>query len=260
MPSPVVHFEIRSPDPDATRSFFGKLFGWTFPDGGIPDYSYVDTESRARYPVASARCRTARPWSRFSSGSRTSPLPWTPRWRRAERSSRPRHRCRGSPSGCWPTRRGKWWDWPRRTAEATGGGPAGLGQPTAGRLWCLILLTLPCSPGPPPETTPAFAELVEPFRRPVFRHCYRMLGSGADAEDATEDTLERAWRKLAAWSTARDALGAWLQRIATNICLDGLRARRTRIGPVGYGPPAAPGTMPWAARPGAGLGRAGERL
>ena len=36
MPSPVVHFEIRSPDPDATRAFFGKLFGWTFPGGGFP--------------------------------------------------------------------------------------------------------------------------------------------------------------------------------------------------------------------------------
>src|SRR5258708_5087315 len=43
MASPVVHFEIRSSDPDATRSFFGKLFGWTFPDGGIPGYSDVDT-------------------------------------------------------------------------------------------------------------------------------------------------------------------------------------------------------------------------
>jgi predicted enzyme related to lactoylglutathione lyase len=43
MASPVVHFEIRSADPDATRSFFGKLFGWTFPEGGIPGYSYVDT-------------------------------------------------------------------------------------------------------------------------------------------------------------------------------------------------------------------------
>jgi DNA-directed RNA polymerase specialized sigma24 family protein len=42
----------------------------------------------------------------------------------------------------------------------------------------------------------AFAELVEPFRGPVFRRCYRMLGSGADAEDATQDTLERAWRKV----------------------------------------------------------------
>ncbi len=36
MPSPVVHFEIRSSDPDATRSFFGKLFGWKFPEEGFP--------------------------------------------------------------------------------------------------------------------------------------------------------------------------------------------------------------------------------
>ena len=89
----------------------------------------------------------------------------------------------------------------------------------------------------------AFAELVEPLRGPVFRHCYRMLGSGADAEDATQDTLERAWLKLATYNGSGQ-FGAWLQRIATNICLDGLRARRTRIGLVGYGPPAAPGTVP----------------
>jgi predicted enzyme related to lactoylglutathione lyase len=50
MPSPVVHFEIRSADPDATRSFFGKLFGWTFPDGGIPGYSYVDTGVEGAIP------------------------------------------------------------------------------------------------------------------------------------------------------------------------------------------------------------------
>src|SRR5580704_7443873 len=89
----------------------------------------------------------------------------------------------------------------------------------------------------------AFAELVQPYQGSVFRHCYRMLGSGADAEDATQDTLERAWRKLASYGGS-GPFGAWLQRIATNVCLDGLRARRTRIGPVGYGPPAAPGTMP----------------
>jgi uncharacterized protein len=43
MPNPVVHFEIRSADPDATRSFFGQLFDWTYPDGGLPGYTYVDT-------------------------------------------------------------------------------------------------------------------------------------------------------------------------------------------------------------------------
>src|SRR3984893_19449155 len=89
----------------------------------------------------------------------------------------------------------------------------------------------------------AFATLVDPYQREVFRHCYRMLGSGADAEDATQDTLERAWRKLATYDGS-GAFGAWLRRIATNVCLDGLRARKTRIGPVGYGPPAAPGAMP----------------
>ena len=50
MPSPVVHFEIRSSDPDATRKFFGQLFGWTFPDGGIPGYSYVDTGVEGAVP------------------------------------------------------------------------------------------------------------------------------------------------------------------------------------------------------------------
>jgi predicted enzyme related to lactoylglutathione lyase len=39
MASPVVHFEIRSTDPDATRAFYGKLFGWTYPDGGMPGYT-----------------------------------------------------------------------------------------------------------------------------------------------------------------------------------------------------------------------------
>jgi RNA polymerase sigma-70 factor (ECF subfamily) len=89
----------------------------------------------------------------------------------------------------------------------------------------------------------AFAALAGPHRRAVFRHCYRMLGSGVDAEDATQDTLERAWRRLATYDGS-GPFGAWLQKIATNICLDGLRARRTRIGPGGSGPPAAPGTLP----------------
>lgn len=50
MASPVVHFEIRSADPDATRGFYGKLFGWTYPDGGIPGYTYVDTGAEGAVP------------------------------------------------------------------------------------------------------------------------------------------------------------------------------------------------------------------
>jgi uncharacterized protein len=59
MASPVVHFEIRSADPDATRAFYGKLFGWTYPDGGMPGYTYVDTGVEGAVPAASARCRVA---------------------------------------------------------------------------------------------------------------------------------------------------------------------------------------------------------
>src|SRR5450755_261574 len=88
----------------------------------------------------------------------------------------------------------------------------------------------------------AFATLVTAHERSVFRHCYRMLGSGPDAEDAVQDTLERAWRKLAAYDGS-GAFGAWLHRIATNVCLDALRTRRARLSPVGYGPSAAAGSI-----------------
>jgi len=50
MASPVVHFEIRSADPDATRAFYGKLFGWTYPDGGMPGYTSVDTGVEGAVP------------------------------------------------------------------------------------------------------------------------------------------------------------------------------------------------------------------
>jgi len=43
MGNPIVHFEIRSDDPDATRDFYAKLFGWTYPPGGFPGYTYVDS-------------------------------------------------------------------------------------------------------------------------------------------------------------------------------------------------------------------------
>src|SRR5579863_8578764 len=50
MPNPIVHFEIRSADPDASRSFYGELFGWSFPDGGMPGYSYVETGVEGAVP------------------------------------------------------------------------------------------------------------------------------------------------------------------------------------------------------------------
>jgi RNA polymerase sigma-70 factor (ECF subfamily) len=89
----------------------------------------------------------------------------------------------------------------------------------------------------------AFPDLVAPFQRSLFRHCYRMLGSGPDAEEAVQDAMLRAWRRLDTFG--RDgSFGGWLYRIATNVCLDALRSRKARVGPADIGPPSAPGTWP----------------
>ena len=52
MPHPVIHAEIRSADPDATRAFFGELFGWTYSDGAYPGYTFVDTGADGALPTA----------------------------------------------------------------------------------------------------------------------------------------------------------------------------------------------------------------
>jgi predicted enzyme related to lactoylglutathione lyase len=49
---PVIHAEIRSADPDATRAFFGELFGWTYSDGAFPGYTFVDTGAEGAIPTA----------------------------------------------------------------------------------------------------------------------------------------------------------------------------------------------------------------
>ena len=83
----------------------------------------------------------------------------------------------------------------------------------------------------------AFRRLLEPHRAELHAHCYRMLGSVHDAEDALQDALLRAWRGLPAFE-ARSSLRAWLYRIATNACLNAMQRRPARQLPVGYLPPS----------------------
>src|SRR5256885_7558296 len=73
----------------------------------------------------------------------------------------------------------------------------------------------------------AFRELTEPHRRELQMHCYRMLGSFQDAEDALQDTLLTAWQGLGGFE-GRASLRTWLYRIATNRCLNARRAASRR--------------------------------
>jgi RNA polymerase sigma-70 factor (TIGR02960 family) len=76
-------------------------------------------------------------------------------------------------------------------------------------------------------TESEFAALVEPHRRELHVHCYRMLGSFEEAEDQVQETLLRAWRGRGSFAGGA-GLRAWLYKIATNACLDALRSRARR--------------------------------
>jgi RNA polymerase sigma-70 factor, ECF subfamily len=91
----------------------------------------------------------------------------------------------------------------------------------------------------------AFRHLVETHRAALLAHCYRMLGSLDEAEDALQDTLLHAWRGLSGFD-GRGALRRWLYRIATNACLDAIARRPKRVVPIDYWPRdgAAPGALP----------------
>ena len=89
----------------------------------------------------------------------------------------------------------------------------------------------------------SFEELVEPYRARLRLHCYRMLGSSSDSDDLVQETLTRAFRfrhTLADDGTVRP----WLYRIATNVCLDELKARSRRIRGTELGPPSDPDLPP----------------
>jgi RNA polymerase sigma-70 factor, ECF subfamily len=85
----------------------------------------------------------------------------------------------------------------------------------------------------------AFTQLIQLHRGALHAHCYRMLGSIQDAEDALQETLLNAWRALPQFG-GRSSLKSWLYRIATNACLKAIERRPTRVLPIDYGPAADP--------------------
>jgi RNA polymerase sigma-70 factor, ECF subfamily len=87
------------------------------------------------------------------------------------------------------------------------------------------------------ETT--FASLVEPHRRELHVHCYRMMGSFEEAEDLVQETLLRAWRSRESFEGG-PLFRAWLYRIATNVCLDMISGRERRARPMDLGPAREP--------------------
>jgi RNA polymerase sigma-70 factor (ECF subfamily) len=86
----------------------------------------------------------------------------------------------------------------------------------------------------------AFGRLIEPYWPELHAHCYRLLGSLHDADDALQDALLRAWRGLPRFD-GRRPLRPWLYKIATNVCLDLIARRPRRWLPPDYGPPGGDG-------------------
>jgi RNA polymerase sigma-70 factor (ECF subfamily) len=85
----------------------------------------------------------------------------------------------------------------------------------------------------------AFQQLVEPFRGELHAHCYRMLGSVYDAEDALQEAMLRSWKGLGRFE-GRSSLRSWLYTIATNTCLNAIARRPKRVLPIDYGPSTDP--------------------
>jgi RNA polymerase sigma-70 factor (ECF subfamily) len=89
----------------------------------------------------------------------------------------------------------------------------------------------------------AFERTVEPYRKELHAHCYRMLGSLHDTEEAMQEAMLRVWRHIDGFE-GRSSLRSWLYKIATNTCLDLIARRKKRLLPEEYGPKADPHQPP----------------
>jgi RNA polymerase sigma-70 factor, ECF subfamily len=92
---------------------------------------------------------------------------------------------------------------------------------------------------PSDATAQVSPDKLEEYRRELTGYCYRMLGSGFEADDAVQETMLRAWRAADSFE-GRSSVRSWLYRIATNICLDMLRGRQRRALPMDLGPASPP--------------------
>src|SRR6201993_536944 len=88
---------------------------------------------------------------------------------------------------------------------------------------------------PTTAATEVSPDNLEQYRRELTGYCYRMLGSGFEADDAVQETMLRAWRAAGGFE-GRSSVRSWLYRIATNVCLDMLRGRERRARPMDFGP------------------------
>jgi RNA polymerase sigma-70 factor (ECF subfamily) len=90
-----------------------------------------------------------------------------------------------------------------------------------------------------------FTEAAGPLRQEILVHCYRMLGSAADAEDAVQEAFLRAWRGFDRFE-GRASVRTWLYHIATNVCLRFVEQRARRVLPAGLGEPESDWRLPAA--------------
>jgi len=103
----------------------------------------------------------------------------------------------------------------------------------------LLLADLPVPCGTVVARTPVELADTETYRRELTGYCYRVLGSGFEAEDAVQETMVRAWRNAEQFE-GRSSVRSWLYRIATNVCIDMSRQVQRRARPVDMGPASPP--------------------